>query len=81
MEAMTVAARIRHAIARGYWIGGQKVQIDASIGIATTFGSYPLADEMLKAADLAMYEAKRLRNQGGSGLSLADARPRLSIAA
>jgi diguanylate cyclase (GGDEF)-like protein len=81
MEAMTVAGRIRRAIARGYWIGGQKVQIDASIGIATTFGTYPLADEMLKAADLAMYEAKRLRDQGGSGLSLADARPRLSIAA
>jgi len=63
-DAGIVAQRLLHALAEPIAFGGHEVTISASIGIA----SYPqdggTADELLKAADMAMYFAKREGRNG-----------------
>jgi len=59
--SLTVTERLRAALERSFGVGGMRVHIDASIGIAL----HPLhgggALGLLQRADVAMYEAKRTR--------------------
>jgi diguanylate cyclase len=60
-EASTTGLRLRSALERSFAVGGMRVHVDASIGIALfpAHGSDALA--LLRRADVAMYEAKRTR--------------------
>ncbi len=57
--AAIVADRIIEAVRSPYAIGGREVFVDASIGIALSDPSLMDAHELLRAADVAMYQAKR----------------------
>jgi diguanylate cyclase (GGDEF)-like protein/PAS domain S-box-containing protein len=60
LEAL--AARLLAAVAEPLVLGGRELRLSASIGIASGAG----AEELLRNADLAMYEAKR---RGGEGFA------------
>lgn len=57
-QAIIVAERIRSKITKAFHLEGQEVFISTSIGIATSEIKYEKADEMLRDADAAMYQAK-----------------------
>ena len=61
--AIAVAERVRQAIERPLRIGGTEYRVSASTGIAIRTDATPTADDLLAAADRAMYAAKRA---GGS---------------
>lgn len=75
-KALTVAEKIREALAQPYCLAGghtsdsalDAVACTASIGLAMFAGAGPRAVEALRAADLAMYEAKR---SGGDQVKVA----------
>ena len=54
-----IAQRVRRAICQPFQIHGEGVTVGASVGIATSFDEHATPEEMLRRADLAMYEAKR----------------------
>lgn len=58
-QARVVGEKIRAALARPYFLGDHERHVSVSIGI-TLFGDAPedSADEVMKRADLAMYQAK-----------------------
>lgn len=57
-DALAIAGRIRHALAEEMLIAGHVLNSTASIGIAV--GTDVIgADELVRRADIAMYEAKR----------------------
>jgi len=56
--AMAVAERLIVALQRAYQLGPHVVRSSASIGIACYASDYESADDMLRDADIAMYEAK-----------------------
>lgn len=56
--ATLVAQRLLRSVGRSYKLGGHTVQSTASIGVVTNDRGYASAGEMLRDADLAMYEAK-----------------------
>src|SRR5229473_484943 len=58
-DAIRVAQRIQERLATPFEIEGQRIVIAASIGIASSSGSYAEAEEMLRDAEIAMYRAKR----------------------
>ena len=58
-EARAVAERLLAVLAQPYAIRGQAVQSSASIGIVTADHAVGSADDVLRDADTAMYEAKR----------------------
>ena len=58
MTALSIASRIRHAIAAPITWNGQQLSVGISIGIGTYSGGVTAADILLKIADAAMYEAK-----------------------
>ena len=58
-EALVVAERLLGVLAQPYQIRGQAVQSGASIGIVAADHAAASADEVLRNADTAMYEAKR----------------------
>lgn len=62
--AATVAGKIIAALAAPFHLGSvkQEVSIGASVGVALYTDETRDADELLKAADSAMYEAKRVGN-------------------
>jgi diguanylate cyclase (GGDEF)-like protein/PAS domain S-box-containing protein len=63
-EAECVARRLLAVLAHPYSIEGQEVRCAASIGVTTSEESGHDAAALLRDADIAMYEAKRLgRNQ------------------
>lgn len=53
-----VANRLLEAIGQKFMIGALEVTTNASIGIAHANPGYKLADELLRDADIAMYQAK-----------------------
>ena len=57
-EAAALATRLIEIIKEPFSIDTQKLVIGASIGIAVADGKYQTADQLLRAADLAMYRAK-----------------------
>jgi diguanylate cyclase (GGDEF)-like protein len=56
--ATSVAERILLALAQPVEIRGRKLELNASVGVAVSGGDLCDADELVRAADLAMYAAK-----------------------
>ncbi|MDQ1715810.1 MAG: hypothetical protein QOC60_1755, partial [Frankiaceae bacterium] len=63
-EALEVARRFRTALYAGFPIGGRDVLIRASMGVAVNRTGLEDVEEMLRNADLAMYQAKSKREGG-----------------
>jgi diguanylate cyclase (GGDEF)-like protein/PAS domain S-box-containing protein len=59
-EATQIAERLQQELARPFQIDGHEVFSTVSIGIAPGSPRYTRADELLRDADTAMYQAKRL---------------------
>ncbi len=59
-EPLRVAERIHHALAAAHDLDGTEVFASASIGIAIGDPHYTRAEEVLRDADTAMYQAKEL---------------------
>jgi PAS domain S-box-containing protein len=57
-NALQVGTRIHEFLAAPFMLGGQEVFASASIGIATSDTHANLPDDLLRAADTAMYRAK-----------------------
>ena len=57
-DAADLAMRIREAIHKPFDLGGHQVTVDLSIGISIAPNDGTDLDEILKAADIALYEAK-----------------------
>jgi diguanylate cyclase (GGDEF)-like protein/PAS domain S-box-containing protein len=68
-QALTAAQRIERTIAEPFSIDGGQLIIAASIGIAHNGDGTPDADELIRNADIAMYDAKR---QGGARCAMFD---------
>jgi diguanylate cyclase (GGDEF)-like protein/PAS domain S-box-containing protein len=58
-HAFEIVDRIQRAISRPMRLGDEMVTITASVGVKVTDGTTDNADEVLRDADAAMYEAKR----------------------
>ena len=56
---MEAARRVLIGLQQPFEIAGQRVSIDASIGIAVGPDNGKRAEDLIDAADQAMYEAKR----------------------
>jgi len=59
-EVEEVAGRIQHALAAPFDLEGHEVFSGASMGIAMSSPSYEKAEDLLRDADTAMYQAKAL---------------------
>ncbi|MGZ6130075.1 MAG: sensor domain-containing protein [Vulcanimicrobiaceae bacterium] len=59
-EAMRIAARIHEALQNPVYLDGFEVFTTASMGIAIGSSTYDKAEQVLRDADTAMYEAKAL---------------------
>nr|WP_320189955.1 sensor domain-containing diguanylate cyclase [uncultured Desulfobacter sp.] len=59
----TVAHRIRRKCATPYELKEHRIQVSSSIGIATSASGFKNGEDMLHAADLAMYTAKQDKAQ------------------
>ena len=59
-DAMAVAQRVMDALSAPMLISGKELQVTASVGIAIGDAHYNAADEVLRDADLALYQAKEL---------------------
>lgn len=57
-EAIAVAKRIQRALSRPFQIGQHEVYTSASTGIAVSTARYDSPEEILRDADIAMYQAK-----------------------
>ncbi|MCX5658683.1 MAG: EAL domain-containing protein [Planctomycetota bacterium] len=75
-EAMKIAERLLDALAEPYEIGEMRIVSTASIGVVTADGGYQRAEEVLRDADTAMYEAKLA---GKGRVALFDARMREGV--
>jgi diguanylate cyclase (GGDEF)-like protein/PAS domain S-box-containing protein len=58
-DALAVADRLLAALAQPYRLGQHEVFSTASIGIVVAGGDYERAEDLIRDADTAMYEAKR----------------------
>jgi diguanylate cyclase (GGDEF)-like protein/PAS domain S-box-containing protein len=58
-----VVERIREELDRPFHVDGHIIRATASVGIATGSQAGPRAEDLIKAADTAMYEVKALANQ------------------
>ncbi len=58
-SASAVAERIVESLSRSYWIGGQMVEIGASVGVAICPSDTVEEGELVEFADLALYQVKR----------------------
>jgi diguanylate cyclase (GGDEF)-like protein len=77
-EVVAVAERISERLAEPIALEGGVFSLSASIGIAVSDTGYTTIDEVLRDADIAMYQAKQ---QGGGGYRIFDAKLREGIAA
>jgi diguanylate cyclase (GGDEF)-like protein len=57
-EALTVAKRVQQVMEQPFEIDGREVIISASIGITMSHMGYKKAEDMLRDADIAMYQVK-----------------------
>jgi diguanylate cyclase len=60
-QASATGLRVRAALERSFGVGGMRLHVDASIGIALFPAHGGDALSLLRRADVAMYEAKRTR--------------------
>ncbi len=60
LDVEEVANRIIHSIAQPFELNGKEMYSGASIGIANIDANYQNADEVIRDADAAMYQAKHL---------------------
>jgi diguanylate cyclase (GGDEF)-like protein len=58
-EAMELASRLVATLEAPFFVGGRELAVHASVGIALAEPGGATADELLRNADVAMYEAKR----------------------
>lgn len=58
-DATAVATRLLHALCEPFRLRGREFHLSASIGIVTSGPEHRTAEEYLRDADTAMYEAKR----------------------
>ena len=58
MDACLVADRLTDALSRPYMIGGVKLAVKASIGVACASDACAKIEQLMKRADLALYRAK-----------------------
>lgn len=75
-DVVAVADRLLHALAQPYQLGPHEVYSTASIGIVIGDPSYACAEDVVRDADTAMYESKRL---GRSRYTLFDASMRQRV--
>ena len=68
-DAEVLAARVTGALAEPFELMGEQVTIGASVGIAYAGPGESVTPDLITAADLAMYEAKR---RGGAGHRVGD---------
>jgi diguanylate cyclase (GGDEF)-like protein len=59
-DAVSVGHRVVDVLARPFDVGGDRVELGASVGIALTRSGTTATSTLMRAADRAMYEAKRL---------------------
>lgn len=57
-ESLIVAERVLDELKTAFDLGGRKIFISASIGIALSSAGYRRSEDMLRDADIAMYRAK-----------------------
>ena len=57
-EVLVIARRVQDRIAEPVVLAGQELSITASAGIATSASGYTDPEDVLRDADIAMYEAK-----------------------
>ena len=75
--ATAVARRVTEAFEHAFHVEGQELPVTLSVGVALHAGESGRGDQLLRAADAAMYVAKqRGRNQVASGAGPAPPRPR-----
>lgn len=70
-EVLAVAARLQERIAEPVVLGRHEVSVTASAGIATSESGYVDVEDVLRDADIAMYDAK---SAGRGGASVFDRR-------
>jgi diguanylate cyclase (GGDEF)-like protein/PAS domain S-box-containing protein len=58
-DAIDVTGRIAVALRAPYAIAGDRVRVNASIGVALSTGGHDTADTLIASADVAMYRAKQ----------------------
>jgi len=58
-DALRVAERVHGALAEPFSLGAHELVARGSIGIATSEGGYSRPDEVLRDADIALYQAKQ----------------------
>jgi diguanylate cyclase (GGDEF)-like protein len=75
-EATSVAQRLLAILAQPYQVEEHEVHSTASIGIVISSSEYAAAEDMLRDADTAMYEAKRI---GKARFVVFDASMRLQV--
>jgi predicted signal transduction protein with EAL and GGDEF domain len=68
-DALVVAERVRESLQAPFTVGGRELFISASIGVALWHPGVDDAEQLLRDADLAMYQAKAL---GGNRVQLFD---------
>jgi diguanylate cyclase (GGDEF)-like protein len=65
-----IGDRIRAMVAEPFETGGEQVRIGVSIGVAHAWAG-DTTDDLIGRADLAMYEAKRVKSVGVVSLAVA----------
>ena len=81
-EAVQIAQRVSRALDDSVTLDGHRLQVTASIGIATAVEGNALASNLVRNADMAMYDAKRqgkARYQSFSPAMAARAHERLDL--
>lgn len=58
-DALSAANRILESLRKPYMLGAHRIITDASIGVVLCQGDYARAEEIIRDADTAMYEAKK----------------------
>ncbi|MDT0165896.1 EAL domain-containing protein [Actinotalea sp. AC32] len=65
-EVLVIAQRIQRRLAEPVVLHGQEVSVTASVGIATSASGYADAEDVLRDADTAMYDAKAAQRGSAS---------------
>ena len=78
---MRDANRLLQALATPFHIDDEPIYCAASIGVAVGLQGYLEAEDVLRDADLAMFQGQKPRKIAGGALSVGHARPRQDAAA